>query len=894
MRNIFQRANDRTDAEIAKYYNKKQAEAIPKAKMAIFEDTESIAVSLIIAALIVNTIVITASYIKSIYRIEQVVLTNNLFYILLCVIGAPIAWIISTNTTYWGFRDRKKFLLYLCITTLILVPLQLIYTLVWNYIVTLVFTLRPTAALSTGMILLLARVILLAAIAGTSAIILMNLVPYLQKDHVQKKIDGFKLKHYLDNRKNKENLYDAVFIKNLKTGADIVIKYRERFLHFLVNGASGTGKTSSIFLPQICRDLNKKVQNRSNRQKELLKLLLSRKAYINSHWTGKFDETVIRPVEGYEKKYEEILSTYQDCGITVIAPDNSVVEDIVKLCAARDISVNILDPAKNYANYKNVSLKGINPFYIEPGLDESETAIRIMNAATVFADVLIAVNQSGGKTDVYFTDISRSVSQNIAIVCMLYANMHGTQTNLTEIQECVSDFSKLKPYVDYIEEGLGIKVVVEETKKAKKEQQSQEDYAEKKKKREERQEMDADEIEQERREKLEREAHSKESPYYFTLLFIRKELLGEGAADMFSQSRGLRNLINNLVTDPRIKKILSASAEDRLDFDAIFSRGEITLVNTAQEFSKSISTGFGLFFLLTQRVSVLRRPVPNNVPHFMWIDEASQYMHEVYEEMIAQYRKFNVSVTIAIQSLSQIEKNENTRFLKDVFLTAGTHVAFGRLGPYEMELYSKMAGSREVELPQTTRAETSLMQDDPSISKSVRVTPTQKAYIEGSDMRLLDFQEVTVITVDDGRVKAGELGKVDFLKKRDFARVDTNLPDFSSFNPEDDVEEEKEEEKPWEIPNVDSLLMGGPMRPIRQSIGTTDNVGVPKVVIEKTMEMEIKDEDREEPDLEETEDIDLASLFFAEENENVPPEAETDVERMLRDMNQQFHSNRRF
>ena len=42
--------------------------------------------------------------------------------------------------------------------------------------------------------------------------------------------------------------------------------------------------------------------------------------------------------------------------------------------------------------------------------------------------------------------------------------------------------------------------------------------------------------------------------------------------------------------------------------------------------------------------------------------------------------------------------------------------------------------------------------------------------MEGSDIRILDFQEVTVLTIDDGRVLEGKFGKVSFLQDSDFTQ----------------------------------------------------------------------------------------------------------------------------
>ena len=209
---------------------------------------------------------------------------------------------------------------------------------------------------------------------------------------------------------------------------------------------------------------------------------------------------------------------------------------------------------------------------------------------------------------------------------MLARNIEGKQAYIDDIQNCISNFENIRAYLQIIQKHYGKNVtqsfVNEDTKK---------------------------------------------NPYYQQLLFVSQELLGAGSKEMFSQARGLRNLINKVLQDTRIKTKLSEKDEGRIDFDAMLSDNEIAVVNTAIELGKSASTAFGLFFILLHKVSVLRRPLETRTPHFLWIDEASQYMHPCYEDMISLYRQYGVAVAITLQSLTQTEKSSATAYLKNVF-----------------------------------------------------------------------------------------------------------------------------------------------------------------------------------------------------------------------------------
>lgn len=51
---------------------------------------------------------------------------------------------------------------------------------------------------------------------------------------------------------------DVVICKDAKTGKDVIIPYKDRFLHTLILGPTGSGKTSQIIIPMINQDLQNK------------------------------------------------------------------------------------------------------------------------------------------------------------------------------------------------------------------------------------------------------------------------------------------------------------------------------------------------------------------------------------------------------------------------------------------------------------------------------------------------------------------------------------------------------------------------------------------------------------------------------------------------------------
>lgn len=765
-----------TNEEAKKFFYEEGEEKEKKREITL---NQAINASAILTVL--NFIIVASRYLVALVTLDNRILSNNACYIIPATFLPICAWIASTTVDEWNFHNKKILFFKLTIANAIAVLIQPFYTIFWKIITINVFRITVTAAMTEGMIIMLAQFIMLVCVSGTIASICKFMKPMFFDEQAEKKLKKFKITHHIDTRKNKENLYDLKIVKNLETGKNIPFIESDRFVHMVINGASGTGKTSSTIEPAVESDIIKKILNKKRREESLVSMLLKGKAYMQGP-VVEFDEYAVKPYPEYEKEFKAIWKKYPDCGMTVIAPNNSVIKDIVNLCAANNLKVNVLDPAESYKAYDNVEELGINPFYIPLDLSEEDRAIMIENAGSVFSEVLIAINEKNGKQEVYFSDITKAVSTNISMVCMLARNIERKQTDIVEIETCMSNFNYLKEMVDIIEHHYGVKVIAPDiATKGKKDQM-----------------IEADALNASYSKK-EAEREAMKNPYYKQLLFIKSELLGAGQADMYSQARGLRNLITKLLNDSRIRNMLAAPVERRVDFDMMLANNEITLLNTALEYGSEKSTALGLFFILSQKVAVLRRPVETRSNHFMWVDEVAQYIHPVFEDIFALYRQYRVAVGVAIQALSQMSKNDSTKYLGDVLMGAGTHIVFGRLSPSEMELYSTMAGANEVMVSQKTVTQTSIFSDNPSLSVGERITPTLKNNIEGSDMRHLDFQEVTVLTIKSGRVLEGQLGKVNFLPKDAFEKKVVKKCDFEELKKQIEIRTSQNESKKEDI-----------------------------------------------------------------------------------------------
>jgi hypothetical protein len=763
---------------------------------------------------IANFILLCANYVIAIVNVSDSIVSTTPLYIGFFIVFPIIWWLYSTKEDAFNFYERKNLTLRLVIVNALLVMSQAPWTFTFTTIVYRICNLPVGRNFDKEMILNLCRIALCIPSLGFVAIGYSVATKILEAEEVAEGINTFRWQHVVDDRKNITHLYDLQIVRNLITGKKVFIKEVDRFVHMFIVGQSGTGKTSSTLIPAIICDLNKKLSNMLERTVALEKMIKKEEAVVEPDPEGgPIDEYCVKPagktpeeIQRNADKLNKIRHKYPDCGLTIMAPNNTMNIKVIELGAARGQTVNVIDPAAKYDN-PNVKKVGLNPFYLPHNITAREKQVRIINAAESFSKALVAVTEVQGTTEQYFKDINTSVTTTIGIICMLNASLLGKQTNMKEIQQCIQDFGLLRPMIAQILDAFHVQIegIEKEQKKDKnkvqsieKEQASQQGVGASRIKYLEITDEDVPEwfngTRIEYREYLSQQADA----YYPHLFSALTELLGFGFEKMYDQSRGLRNIINNLMTDPRISEILCAPDDSVFNFDRALQNNEITVVNTALEIGAEPSTAIGIFFMLNMKNAVMRRariPEADRSNHFITIDEASQYMHPMYEDMFALFRQYRVAVTLSLQTSSQMDKSNVTRYLKGVVMGAGIHIVFGRANSDEMRFYENLAGMENKETIQTQLNSNSEFDENYNVTSGQRVTVTREAALEGSQIRIRDFQEVSVFMVDRGRVLKGFIGKMNFPKKSEYApRKNTEGVSFVKYCSQAEPDDQKKNE----------------------------------------------------------------------------------------------------
>lgn len=726
-----------------------------------------------IAVFAVYMVFLIARYLYALLTIGYQIISNNPVYLLLAVVLPFVLWMLSTMCDKLSYAKIKRMGLWVCIINALLTLFQPFWVVIYQCAVIPVMKIRINDFMTKGMVLALARIVMLVPMVSAASLIIVPLRKVLSGEQFTEKLDTFRIDHVIDVRKNRRVAYDIPIMRDVKNFGRVMPMYEEDlFTHLLLLGASGTGKTSSCIIPMIICLLKRKVENREKREKELLELVRKGMAYIKGPITHPTEYDIV-PLPQYEEQYKKIYAKFPDCGITCVSPNEAIGDKVVELCEECGIVVNMIDPTKAYTG-SYVNHVGINPFYVPLDLPEEERSVVIINQAKVFSETLITVNEAsednGGEK--YFRDLNTSVTSNVAIICMLYANINHRQTDLGEVQECIVDFKRLFPMVKEINYvfhfGLDIvdPAMVAELKKNKGGGRVETSGL-------------ANAIRSGSGnvpgggaidgESWPEDNVSDENvrTFKFACKYVNDELFNKGDI-MYDQSRGLRNLINDMISHPRVYKILNA--RDRyLDFDRTLSRCEVTVINTGIKINQASSTALGLFFLLNQKRSVLRRPIDDRQPHINIVDEATQYVHPWMEDAIGLYRQYRCSCTFAFQSLAQMEKTNKTRYIKGLLLTVGNIIVYGRVGVEEMRMFEMMGGAQKITQIQEQTSRTSILADTPSFTSGERYMESDESMVTASKLRIRAFQEVTWIGSIRGDVQFAKIAKLSFPEDAPFA-----------------------------------------------------------------------------------------------------------------------------
>ena len=536
---------------------------------------------------------------------------------------------------------------------------------------------------------------------------------------------------------------EVYLCNDVESGKTITIPETSRYQSLFVCGGSGSGKTSQIYEPMIARDLERKFFYREVSKEMGFTALKTRIAslnapYDNEYLNKNFNLNMLTPVDekasifkAYMKKM--ILSTfgneitYKDLGLTLMAPDYEVISHMIDVCKNFGISYNIIDP-------QNPNSIGLNPFVYT---DSSKIAISI-------SSVLKAMyNTSHSDVDeAYKEDIVMQAIENLAILLKeMYPRMNdGKLPNMEDMLKMFTNFELIEKMCEIL-------------------------------------------------------AHNEElkEKYSIQLAYFRKNFYqnSPGKSNIEKYLYTVISQLDNLLRIPGINGIL-CNRHNNLNFDEMLSNANITFICTRRgDLGAAGHKAFGLFFLIAMQNAVLRRPgiEDSRIPHFLYVDEFSDFICKDTEAMFTMYRKYKVGNIISVQSLQQLETSHLRENYKNTILSNCANKIYTGNGVVdELEWWSNEFGTRR-EWVYSNSMDMSKMEYDP---KYGGVKFDYVKYFKAGKLQTLSAKSCAYkIRGSNGKPLVGE-GKFGYLESKykeprklksfDFNRYSDNAKTYSGDN----------------------------------------------------------------------------------------------------------------
>ena len=431
-------------------------------------------------------------------------------------------------------------------------------------------------------------------------------------------------------------------------GNNVKLAEIRRFESTLVVGVSGAGKTSMIFEPWVCQDINKKFFYRETSKTLAFAALKAGIAtlnapYDNDYINSNFSLNMLIPVDSKTKLFKAYFNKmilaetsskiiFRDLGITYMSPDYETIDKISKVCDNFGFNYNIIDP-------DNPNSIGLNPFSFD---DPIQTALAI---STVLKGFYTEKNPE--QEIMYRENLSNHIIENLAILLKIeYPKLNNEKLpNINDMLALLNNFELIEKMCKILENDPVLS----------KKYENQINY-------------------------FKRNFYH-DSP--------NRDEMEKAVSIPASQ-------LDTLLRYPGVKNIL-CNRSNNLNFDKVLENGEISLVCTRRgDLGENAHKAFGLFFLLLMQFSVLRRPgtEKTRIPHFLYIDEFPDFICPATESIFTVYRKYRVATVISAQNLAQI-KSKGENLGNTILANCANKLVFGNNTPEDNAWWSREIGEKK-------------------------------------------------------------------------------------------------------------------------------------------------------------------------------------------------------
>ena len=510
----------------------------------------------------------------------------------------------------------------------------------------------------------------------------------------------------------------------------IKIPESRRYEAMLIVGVSGSGKTTMVFEPMMARDLEKKYFFKEASKEMGFTALKTGIAtlecpYDNDYINDNFNLNMLRPSSGKEKLYKAYMNKmiysdsgdiiYKNIGFTAISPDYESISHVKDVAENYNIPINIIDP-------DDMSSLGLNPFIHS---DPSKTAAAISSVLT-----RMYTSQHPEEESLLWQNAGIQAVESLSVLLkVMYPRLNnGLLPNLEDMLNMFNNFDLVEDMCNKLQQD----------------------------------------------EKLAKE-------YSLLIGYFKKHFYKNGSARkdtenfVFTAASQLDNLLRN----PGIRNIL-CNRSNNIDFDKALANGEITLVCTRRgDLGAIANKAFGMFVILIMQNSVLRRPGTERtrIPHFLYIDEFTDFIGQATEPLFTLYRKYHVGPIVSVQNLDQLGVDGELKYRQTIIANSTTKMVFGNNTPEDNAFWEKEIGDHREWKYANDYIPSKAEYTETYKNVEWAWKPNQKA----GQIQALKFKQCAYKTKDlKGKTVAGP-GHVDFLEEKYQKPHSSKTYNFSRF-----------------------------------------------------------------------------------------------------------------
>lgn len=181
--------------------------------------------------------------------------------------------------------------------------------------------------------------------------------------------------------------------------------------------------------------------------------------------------------------------------------------------------------------------------------------------------------------------------------------------------------------------------------------------------------------------------------YYSTIKGMR------GGTKTYEHTSGIRSILANLLDSKRIRSVLCPppGVGTDLNFDEILRTGDKVAISTSTGLSDRIGGMLGSFIMLQLQSAIFRRPGDENtrVPIVLYIDEFQDYANPEFEAVLTKGRSFVVSATMATQTLGIVGEKAGDGLVQNLQSNARNVIVYPGASAQDADYFVEKFGTTE-------------------------------------------------------------------------------------------------------------------------------------------------------------------------------------------------------